>query len=63
MNHKFDLTDLTKDSNITFIAMPFVRISTKGKTRKIYYDNLEETYSVSLSNIGSFADFTVATDL
>ena len=63
MSNKFQLDNLTKDSNITFEAMPFVRINTKGKIRKIYYDNLVETYSVSLTSIGTFADFTVATDL
>jgi hypothetical protein len=63
MNRFIEIENLTKNSTVSITATPVVVMKANGKQKKIYYDNLVETYSIPLSNVGSASDFTVTGDL
>ena len=62
---KFDTTikSLSKNDNVIIEAIPYLKIITNGEQRIINYDNLIESFSFTLNNIGSYKDFKIAENL
>lgn len=60
---EIELSQLNQGDKLTITATPFIQITVDDRIYKVVYDNFTENLNESLTNIGSFSDFSIATDI
>lgn len=59
---EINLSGLNQGDIVSIVATPFIKINVDNKSYKIVYDNFTENLDISLTTVGSYDDFKLASN-